>query len=220
MAAAPRIEANPRKRSIPDDALIYREYAHQLMSKGEWGAYSRTARLCKVSHEHVRKVVARHRPQKVDDSLAYQPAPGEEEQVQSHEVQTAENSAEAALESATLQGDADLLRQLLEEELPRPGFEITSTPSSIAPATSLESATDERAVHFTEYPVIRIASVSQERQNQRIAFYLLLAFTCVMTAVMILVAKKSMLLPLLLFPEVMGMWWVTLEFRRVVYLRE
>ena len=79
MAAAPRTEPKPRKQVVLADTLIFREYAHQVMSKGEWGAYPRTARLCKVSHEHVHKVVARHQPKKIDDSLAYKPAPYEVE---------------------------------------------------------------------------------------------------------------------------------------------
>ncbi len=212
-ATAPRL----KKRQLPDDALIYREYAHQVMSKGAWGAYSRTARICKVSHEHVRKVVARHLPPPSDDPVAYVPAPGEVEYRQFCATQPALSAPD---QPAPLQSDAEFLQELLSEELPTPEAEITSTPSSIASAIPLESATDERAVHFIEYSVIRIAGVSREHQNQRIAYYLLLAFTCVMTAVMIVVAKKSLLLPLLLFPEVIGMWWVILDFRRVVYLRE
>ncbi len=220
MAAAPRTEAKLRKRLVPDDALIYREYAHQVMSKGEWGAYSRTARLCHVSHEHVRKVVARHRPQKPDNLPSYEPAPGEVEYVQFCEAHAKQIAAQKDEHHATLQSDAEFLCQLMEEELPTPDNKITSTPSSIASATPPESATGERTVHFTEYSIISNAGVSRKRQNRRIGFWYLAALTIVVTVAVILVAQKSLLLSLMMFVPVMGMWWVTLEFRRVVYLRE
>jgi hypothetical protein len=49
---------------------------------------------------------------------------------------------------------------------------------------------------------------------------LLLGMVLVITGIMILVAKKSLGLSLALLPEVMGMWWVILQYRRVVYFRE
>ncbi len=218
MAAAPRIKAHPRKRVVPDDALIYREYAHQLMSKGAWGAYSRTARICRVSHEHVRKVVARHLPPPSDDAVAYVPAPGEVKYRQFCATQPAPIAPE---QPSLPQSDAEFLQTLLSEELPTPQAEITSTPRSIAPATKAESATVERSVHFIEYSIICNAGSDRERENRRIGFWYLLSITLVVTLLMILLARKTLLLPLLLFPEVMGMWWVILQFRRVViYLRE
>src|SRR5688572_23821327 len=100
-AAAPR----PRTmRAVPDDALIYREYVHQV-SAGEWGAKSRTARICKVSPQHVINVIERHAPKPVEKPLEYQPAPGEVEYGQTREEVAAELATEA------------LLRQLLEPEV-------------------------------------------------------------------------------------------------------
>jgi len=206
MAAAPRIQAPTRlkKRAVPDDALVYREYAHQVMSGGEWGAYSRTGRVCKVSHEHVRKVVVRHGPKKVEPKkeLAYQPAPGE---IEYHAARTSLASH-------------DFLCQLLTEEVALEARPITSTPSlpAIASDCMFASLEPERALPAYDLFCNRTC-IDRRRENHRTSVWLLSFFILTITILTILLAQKSLGLSLALLPEVLGLWWILLEYRRVVY---
>ncbi len=194
-AAAPRQLV---KRPIPDDGVVYREYAHQIMAKGEYGAYSRTARVCGVSHVHVRNVVERVAPKKVEvtpevEELAYQPAPGQEE----HENEI-------------------LLRQLLGTELVTTPIEITSTPSVVVTETTPEVVTIEPDYLAIPYS---FNSNGPDRTycNQRYELRLYAIITLLLTIIDVLVGYKALGLTLLLLPGVLGMWWVVAQMNRLLY---
>ncbi len=207
MAAAPRIEANSRKRTLPDDALIYREYVHQVMKQGERGAKARTAAVCRVSHTHVANVIARYGPQPKDESTSYDPAPGEVEYMQN-----------CAISAAQIADDCSLC-QLIEEPIETPAAEVMATPSSNETETPLPIETPEREELVVAYQLLR-NGVDRTRENQKLSLYLILGAVILFTALDIVIAQKSLLLALILLPEVMGMWWVILQYRRVVYLGE
>jgi hypothetical protein len=207
MAAAPiQTAQKKRPRPVPDDALVYREYAHQVMQGGEWGAFSRTARICKVSHQHVRNVVERHtaKPSRNDavlrdTSLEYEPAPGE-------------------LEFAK-ERDADaLLRQLLIHEIETEQVPVTSPPNPIANEPAEEFATFERSVPQIASDLFANAiHIDRTGENLRMAKWLMGVLCVGVTTICILVAQKSLGLSLALFPEVLGMWWVLGQAKKVVY---
>ena len=217
MAAAPRTTEQPRrlkKREVPDDVLVYREYAHQVMAAGRRGAYARTGRLFNCSDQHVANVVKRHEASHLVTSrhvekpeLAYEPAPGEVE------------SAKAREDNAKITANEDLLRQLLEEEMPTEGEPVMFLSSSLPTPTEAPLPTPELVAPIYDIFANR-QHVDHRWKNQRISMLLLLGMVLVITGIMILVAKKSLGLSLALLPEVMGMWWVILQYRRVVYLRE
>jgi len=177
------------------------------MSGGEWGSYSRTARICKVSHQHIRNVVERHGPKfsrndaKLQE-LAYEPAPGE---VEYHHALT------------TLATE-DFLRQLLTEQVATEPEPITSTSSSIAIATVPEIATPEPKDVLPAYDIFANRVCNDRRQaNRRTTMVFLATLASMLTLMVLMVAQKSLGLSLLLLPEVLGMWWVVMQVRRVVY---
>ena len=208
VAAAPRVVAKKRDRAVPDDAVIYREYAHQVMTKGEWGAYSRTARICKVSQPHVTRVVARHEATKQPEDLAYEPAPGEVEYANEREILSSKFEQE------------QFLRQLLEEQIQPLEVPVTSTPNSIELQLEPEFQQPEREIVTVEYDPFFNRPASREQENMLFEVRLLFAMVFVLTLMTMLVGLKSIELFLLLFPEMIGLWSMMIQMRRLLYLRE
>ena len=207
VAAAPRVVAKKRDRAVPDDAVIYREYAHQVMTKGEWGAYSRTARICKVSQPHVTRVVARHEAKKKPEDLPYEPAPGEVEYQQTREALASQLQQE------------ELLCQLLAQEVQPATPHLTSTPRSIELQPEPEIQQTELHAGTVDYDPFFNRLPSREYQNRVYQVRVLFGVVVVLLLMTMLVGSKSFGLFLALFPEVMGSLWVTLQLRRLLYLR-
>ena len=206
MAAAPTTKPT-RGRVIPDEAVIHREYSHQVMSGGKRGALARTARICKVSDQHVANVIKRYEAsrnlaQLPEHSLDYEPAPGELEYA---------NVRKAIANEA-------FLRQLLDEEMPTPAPPVTSTLSATPTPTEAPLLTIEPEPLRVAYDPFANRPPSTEHRNHVIQVYLFALVTIIVTSLVILVAKKSLGLSLTLLPEALVMWWVTSHLRRVVYL--
>jgi len=69
-----------KKLRKPDTARVVETYWYEVKARGQWGAYTRTAAIYRLSDETIRRYVKQSEQPlvpSVDAGLLYQPAPGE-----------------------------------------------------------------------------------------------------------------------------------------------
>ncbi len=211
MAVAPHepTTLKPRKRRPPDPVKVFETYVAECTNKGRWGAYKRTGERYGRTDEWARQVVQKHQAliaasaSLLPSNLTYEPAPGEEEYAQIRES--------LAAQIAKQQADHALLCELVTADLPSPA---ASPAIDITPIVNGELP-NSQAKESPKYQVFeRRNDADRTAANTQIAVRLFLGLAVGMTACMLLVASKAPDLALLLFPEVMGLWWVVAEARR------
>ncbi len=202
------------KKELPCDEVIYREYAHQVMSCGERGAYARTAKAFNnlFTDQHASNAVKRHlarQPKPV--GVEYVPAPGEAELAKERERVATE------LALATEHANEHLLRQLLEQETPTERQEVyVEASSGVLPMEKERTLVEPEEATIPYDLFANKVVIDRRRENQVIELRIYVGVTGAISLGLLAIASVAPLLSLAMLLPTLGMWWCVIGLRRLL----